>query len=273
MSRPVRSVCAFRGRRMQCAAALAALVLHGTALRAQGGDSTDARVPRGLRGQVTDSLGRPLFAALIVVSATDSSRKADTVRTARDGGFAVPRLPPGAYTVVARRIGYREVAQSVSVRDSVAVRVRLTLREAPPVLDTVRARVDHHACINNTLDGFLCRRQAGIGYFRDAHELAALNPEQLLDVVRGLPGIRPRNGRAPGGHMEEVPGVRPSRCLLTLVNGRPEIAPRRWWTAKDVVAVEYYDHWSKVPLDYRQIADNVSCDLIVYWLVTAPTGR
>ncbi len=228
---------------------------------------------QGLRGQVIDSLGRPLFAALVVVSSTDSARKADTVRTARDGRFALEKLPPGAYAVVARRIGYRESSRAVAVRDSVGARVLLTLRETAPVLDTVRARVNHDACANNTLDGFLCRRQAGIGHFRDAHELAALEPEQLLDVVRGLPGIRPRSGRAPGGHMEEVPGVRPSRCLLTLVNGRPDISGRRWWTAKDVVAVEYYDHWSKIPLDYRQIADNVSCDLIVYWLVTAPVGR
>lgn len=243
-------------------AALGLAVLVPTLARAQG-----------LRGQVIDSLGRPLFAALVVVSASDSSRQADTVRTGRDGGFAVPKLPPGAYAVVARRIGYREAAQAVVVRDSAGARVRLTLREALPVLDTVRALVNHHQCANNTLDGFLCRRQAGIGYFRDAHELAALKPEQLLDVVRGLPGIRPRSGRAPGGHMEEVPGVRPSRCLLTLVNGRPDITGRRIWTAKDVVAVEYYDHWRKIPLDYRQIADNVSCDLIVYWLATAPVDR
>jgi hypothetical protein len=26
-----------------------------------------------------------------------------------------------------------------------------------------------------------------------------------------------------------------------------------------------------IPPDDRQIADNVSCDLIVYWLVTAPS--
>jgi hypothetical protein len=79
-----------------------------------------------------------------------------------------------------------------------------------------------------------------------------------------------RPGRAPDGTMEEVPGVRTSRRLKTLVNDRPDITSRRWWSARDVIAVEYHDHWSKIPLDCRQIADNVSCDLIAYWLTTAP---
>jgi hypothetical protein len=219
---------------------------------------------QGIGGVVRDTDGRPLFAAVVIVEPGNSAARTDAA-----GQFVLSRIKPGTYDVLVRRIGYREYRTEVTVVEDERSNLDVTLQAVAPTLDTVRAAVSHDHCDNLTLDGFLCRQQAGIGHFRDAIELAALKPEQLLDVVRGLPGIRPRPGRSPNGTMEEVPGVRPSRCLKTLVNGRPDIAPYRWWTARDVIAVEYYDQWNKIPLSYRQIADNVSCDLIIYWLTTA----
>ena len=222
---------------------------------------------QGIGGVVRDTDGRPLFAAVVIVEPGNSA-----ARTNAEGQFALSRIKPGTYNVLVRRIGYREYRTEVTVVEDERTNLNVTLQAVAPTLDTVRAAVSHDHCDNLTLDGFLCRQQAGIGHFRDAIELAALKPEQLLDVVRGLPGIRPRPGRAPDGTMEEQPGVRPSRCLKTLVNGRPDWE-RRWWTAQDVIAVEYYDQWNKIPLSYRQIADNVSCDLIIYWLTTARVTR
>ncbi|HMS01423.1 MAG TPA: hypothetical protein PKE51_00540 [Gemmatimonadaceae bacterium] len=72
--------------------------------------------------------------------------------------------------------------------------------------------------------------------------------------------------------MEAQPSLRPSRCLLTLVNGRPDWEGR-WWTAEDGIAVDYDDRWNKIPLSYRQIANNVSCDPIIHWLTTARATR
>jgi hypothetical protein len=221
---------------------------------------------QGIAGHVVDTLGRPLLAAVVTAQPGDG-----ITRTDADGRFVLPTLGPGTYQLRIRRIGFRERLEEVTVRAGQRTRLTITLFAATPTLDTVRARVSQNACDNRTLLGFECRRQAGIGYFRDANELAALKPEHLLDLVRDLPGIRPRSGRGPNGLIELEPGVRPSRCLKTLVNGRPDFSPVfRRWSARDVVALEYYDQWSKIPLDYRQIADNVSCDLIVYWLRTAP---
>jgi hypothetical protein len=223
---------------------------------------------QGISGHVVDTLGRPLLAVVVQAEPGDAATRTDA-----DGRFVLPTLEPGTYRLRLRRIGFRERFEEVTVVRGQRTRLVVTLHAAAPLLDTVRARVSQHTCDNRTLAGFDCRRQAGIGHFRDANELAALNPRQLLDLVRDLPGIRPLPGRAPDGTMEEVPGVRPSRCLKTLVNGRPEILARRWWSARDVIAVEYYDDWRKIPLDYRQIADTVSCDLIVYWLTNAPFGE
>lgn len=215
---------------------------------------------QGIAGHVVDTLGRPLLAAVITAQPGDG-----ITRTDADGRFVLPTLGPGTYQLWIRRIGYRERLEEVTVRAGQRTRLTITLYAATPTLDTVRARVSQNACDNRTLLGFECRRQSGIGYFRDANDLAARNPEQLLDLARDLPGLRPGTGRGAHGLMELVPWPRPSRCLKTLVNGRPEMQVMRWWTA-----LEYYDDWRKIPLDYRQIADNVSCDLIVYWLTTAP---
>jgi hypothetical protein len=71
-------------------------------------------------------------------------------------------------------------------------------------------------------------------------------------------------------------------ACATAVNAQPK-APEpvftradiatRWWIARDVMAVEYYAQWNKIPLSDRQIADNVSCDPIIYWLPTSRVTR
>jgi hypothetical protein len=219
---------------------------------------------QGIEGEVVDSTGRRLLNALVTVQPGDAS-----IRTDGTGRFALPTLRPGLYRVRVRRIGFREHVEQVTVEAGQRGRLYVTLyTTAAPTLDTVRARVDPNTCDTGTLEGFECRKQSGVGFLRDADALAARRPEQLFDLLSDLPGIRPVTSRGPNGVQEMAPSVRPSRCLKMLVNGRPEIAAR-WWTARDVVAVEYYNEWRQVPLAYRQIVDNVSCDLIVYWLTTA----
>lgn len=219
---------------------------------------------QGIEGEVVDADGRRLLNALVTVQPGDAA-----IRTDGTGRFALPTLRPGVYRVRVRRIGFREHTEQVVVQAGQRARLYVTLAPTAPMLDTVRVRVDANTCDNATLAGFECRKQSGVGYLLDADELAARRPEQLFDLLSNLPGIRPVSSRGPNGVVEMAPSVRPSRCLKMLVNGRPEIAAR-WWTARDVVAVEYYNEWRHVPLAYRQIVDNVSCDLIVYWLTTAP---
>lgn len=218
---------------------------------------------QSLAGFVRDTLGMPLIAAAVSLMPGGA-----TTRTDETGRFVFPALSEGEYVLTVRRVGYLPFEQSVALVAQRRTRLEVRLRRSSSTLDTVRSRVDQNNCSNRTIFGFECRRQAGIGHFRDAAELASLEPEHLFDLVRDLPGIRMQLGRGPNGVPEFVPAVRPSRCLLQLVNGRP-LFGRRWWTAGDVIAVEYYDDRRKIPLDFRQIADTGSCELIVYWLNTA----
>lgn len=127
-------------------------------------------------------------------------------------GLCCPPLDPARISCGSGALGIgsgskrRRYARD-SARDS-------PLRCTRPRRRSIRcARVSQNACDNRTLLGFECRRQSGIGHFRDANELAALDAEQLIDLARDLPGIRPGNGLGPNGLTELVPWPRPSRCL------------------------------------------------------------
>jgi hypothetical protein len=125
--------------------------------------------------------------------------------------------------------------------------------------------------------GFACRRDAGSkGYFRNVEDIERIRPTQLYDFFDGLPGIRKVAANTRDG-FEWVPAVRPSRCLRFLINGRPPRVPYGIWKVKDVIAVEHYDSYAKIPMGYRTFVETPGqegCDLIIYWLRGAPlVGR
>ncbi len=140
-----------------------------------------AQGPAGsLAGTVSDRSGRPVVAAEVQVTALAGASPLRVTRTDETGRFAVPALSPGDYSVLVRRVGF--MARQIDVVVTLGERTELAVILAPsaPVLDTVRSRVSQNTCDNRTLNGFECRRQAGVGYYRDAEELAALAPEQLF---------------------------------------------------------------------------------------------
>ncbi len=220
---------------------------------------------QGLLGTVTDTLGRPIAGAEVTVL-SDSL----TTRTGAQGRFAFPALRAGTYAVRVRAIGYASMQERVVVPSVAPADVRIVLRAVRPTLDSVRATVSVHQCPSTSLMGFACRRDAGSrGYFRNAEDIARLKPRHLYDALAGLPGIRQRAGRTPEGDFEWLPAVRPSRCVVSLENGRPPTMPFRMWTAKDIIAVEYYDEYNKIPMGYRTFVETPGregCDLIIYWL-------
>jgi hypothetical protein len=219
---------------------------------------------QGLFGTVSDSAGGPIAGAEVTVL-TDSL----TVRTDAQGRFGFPSLRAGTHTFRVRAIGYASTQERVIVPPGGQANVRIVLREVRPLLDSVRATVTVHQCPSTSLMGFACRRDAGsTGDFRNVEDLARIKPKQLYDVFDGLPGIRKVPGQGPDGLLEWKPGVRPSRCLVELENGRPPTLPFRLWTIKDIIAVEYYDAYNKIPMGYRTFVGD--CDLIIYWLRGAP---
>ncbi len=222
---------------------------------------------QGIRGVVRDVNGRPLGGAEVSVGETASRARTDSL-----GRYALPRVAAGPTPLRVRLITYNAFDTSVVVPTSGWADVSIVMARVAPTLAEVRARGMQNQCDPTTLDGFDCRRQAGVGYYRGPAELKALNGQQFLALFYGFPGIRPRLDRSRYGDNWR-PAVRPSRCFAELVNGRPEdpYRPIASWRPDDIVAVEYYDEYRKIPLAFRQHMDGI-CDLAVYWLYNARRG-
>ncbi len=227
--------------------------------------TTSAAHAQGLRGTVRDTGGRPLEGAELAIANSTARARTDSL-----GRYAFPRLTAGRYALSVRRITFTPLDTTVIVPTSGWGTADLVMQRLP-LLAEVRARAMQDSCDPNTLDGFACRVQAGVGYYRDAAELKALNPQQFSAMFHGFPGIRPQMVRSRYGDTWQ-PGVRPSRCLKRLINGRPPLLDLEWWNPDDVVAVEYYDDYRKIPLAFRQFMDGF-CDLVVYWLYNARQGN
>lgn len=97
-------------------------------LAAQGG------VAGGIEGQVTDSAGRPVGDALIVVRLEGQARE---VRTDTAGAYAVPGLAPGRWSVHTRSLGFAPDSAVVVVGAGVTrhnVRLQRVFRLDPRVI-------------------------------------------------------------------------------------------------------------------------------------------
>ena len=195
-----------------------------------------------VRGTVTDSGGRPIES--VEIAATSIGR---VVRTDSAGRFAIRGLFPGQNRLFVRRLGWKELDTNVVVPINTPLQLHLVLRRVAQDLEAVHI-ISQDQCPSKTLEGFDCRRRAGIGAFRDSAEIAAMHPFCVSDMTYGMQGLR----RVPG---MPCPGHVPTegwRCLKVLVDGAPgNPVPGRM---TDYVGVEFYANYHDVPEWYKQYA-------------------
>lgn len=224
---------------------------------------------QNLIGIVTDSARRPLPEADIIVGPSGIRVRSDSA-----GRFTVRLRNGGRVEVKARLIGFRQVIDTVRVPSVGTERITVRMERLPQRL-AARVITDRRQCAEFALSGFECRRDSGIGYFRDAGELRAMQPRDWADMLDGLPGLRRR--MKPDGAGWDV-GPVPSRCLRAIYNGNmpmwlqdDERKADAFWEPNDVVAIEYYPEYRDVPPQYQRYAWwprllGQPCGLIVYWL-------
>jgi len=224
---------------------------------------------QNLIGVVTDSARRPLPEADIIIGPSGIRVRSDSA-----GRFTVRLRNGGRVEVKARLIGFRQFIDTVRVPSTGTERITVRMERLPQRL-AARVITDRRQCAEFALSGFECRRDSGIGYFRDAGELRAMQPRNWADMLDGLPGLRRRMKRdGPGWDVGPVP----SRCLRAIYNGNmpmwlqhDERVADAFWEPNDVVAIEYYPEYRDVPPQYQRYAWwprllGQPCGLIVYWL-------
>jgi len=156
---------------------LAFLILPAHAARAQ-------RTLIPARGVVVDSAGQPIES--VEISATNVGR---VTRTGSDGRFLIDTLVAGPNRLLARRLGWKAIDTTIILRPKYPSDLHFVMSRVTQQLAEVRI-VSHDDCPIRTMEGFDCRRRAGIGAFRDSAELAALNPSCLSDMADGMEGVR-----------------------------------------------------------------------------------
>ena len=88
---------------------------------------------------VNSDSGQPLGTSEIVIRRRDG--KIISIMTDMRGGFVVPRIPPGEYGLIVRRVGYEPIADIRVAQAGVVDTLRLILHETPVFLRGPKWRV------------------------------------------------------------------------------------------------------------------------------------
>ncbi len=217
-----------------------------------------------VRGVVTDSAGTPLRGVEVFAIRTDRSTRTDA-----QGRFTLTRLPWGQSVVMARSPGYRAAERAVTIGDDGLAEVSFQLGRVIQIIDTLRI-TSHDGCAGYSIEGFECRRRAGIGQFRGPEELHALRPHHWADMFDGLTGLRRTQYVNPQRELDwTVMSTTGWRCLNISYNGREPTAREELIRVQDIYAIEHYDVYEKVPAIYKRISWPGSspqpCAIIIYW--------
>ena len=128
-----------RGVRWTCGLVVAAMLLVARAMPAA------AQVGAGaLAGLVSDPSGHAVAGALIIVTLTSNGQTRTTV-SASDGGFVVPGLVPGTYTVRVESNGFRPLSRdgvTVATGETVALGLGLTVGGVSEAIDRKSTRLN-----------------------------------------------------------------------------------------------------------------------------------
>jgi len=183
-------------------------LLAGVVLLSPAAATAQVVTTGSIRGQVTDGTGAPLGSALVSATNSETGLRRD-VRSADDGWYTIPLLPPGVYTVRAQLIGYRP-------REVTGVRVRLGERTAVGFqLDATGVEL---AAIEVTAEGTgIDVTEGSVMQLVTQEEIEALPSlgRDFTDFIR-LSGLVAPNPEETTGGKFSIAGQRPSQTNLQI---------------------------------------------------------
>lgn len=160
-----------------------------------GAQSRPARTPAAdsaavdaapLLGDVVDALGRPMANVEVYLAGTELRTRTDA-----RGFWIFPDPPRGARVLGARALGYAPVARAINISARRPDTIPLALRKLPRTLSTVKVQATYNGA---TLEAaamaeriLQLRVSTGKLYTRDS--LLARNPQSMVDLLMGIPGI------------------------------------------------------------------------------------
>lgn len=248
-----------------CVALAVGLALSGGSAPAEAQDRASS-----VAGTVTGSDGLRLAQARIGLEGTGFG-----ALTERGGRFRINGLPAGSQTLVVHAMGYRDARISVELVAGEVVQVAVTLEADPVALAALK--VDAMAALPPQLQGFYDRRSRGNGHFFTREQIERMQPRQLTDVLRRVPGVMVDGVPGPFGTSQMVQTGRTTglagqrSCpLVYYVNGAPfrvsaDIGINNFIRPEDVAGIEVYTGAAGLPPQFNSGIQNSRCGVIVIW--------
>jgi hypothetical protein len=219
-------------------------------------------------GTVTAANKLPLAEARVKVVGTDLA-----TTTRMDGAFDVTRVPAGRQRLQVLMVGYSPGTMAIEIVAGDTLRVSLVLEPLP--LETVTITADPNFFVG--MAGFEERKARGLGRYFTREEIQVMQPRQLTDVLRRVPGMQIET--VVGGFSGGSPTARTGRsisganapCVMAYyLNGSPlplsaDISINNFVAADDVAAMEVYTGSSQIPPEFNSSLHGARCGVVAIW--------
>jgi hypothetical protein len=228
--------------------------------------SQESATPDSLRSSITgtvrDSLGFPVVGASVLLTPGGLIFRTDSA-----GKFSARHIAPGPITIGVRKLGFSPLQSRVSLQVGADLVLDLVMQRLPQLLAEVEVRAERQ-CPRFSLEGILCRREGGQGFFMNRQEVLATGVHFPMLVLRDAPGFRQNLNGDPRG-VESIVGW---RCFVRIVDGGFPYSYSPIRRVNDIYAVEVYQP-PDIPPEYRHWYwrksrdgnSSTPCTLVVMW--------
>lgn len=211
-------------------------------------------------GTVVDSLGGAIAGASVSIEGSNAAAVTDG-----SGAFRFQRVPPGAVTLIVRRLGYRQRSVSVVSGAVGATGMVVSLVAVPEVLPTVEV-VRKPEVFDARLEGYNARRERRVGHFITRDQLDRHDSPRFADALRTIPGVQVKPLRGSGGG--RTVSIRGNCSPLFFIDGFPAASGPMDLDMIDLASVEgieVYSGLATVPPEFRSIQGTERCGVIAIW--------
>lgn len=242
-------------------AVLFAVTLFSGELVSQSGGTVSGTVTAANKFPVSQARVRVVGTALATV-------------TRVDGTFEVAEVPAGPQTIEITMLGYTPKVTAIVITAGETLAKSFVLE--PIALETVTVMAD--ANFFPGMGGFEERRARGLGRYFTRKDLNVMQPRQVTDVLRRVPGMQIESGRGAfsGGALtaqtgRNVSGSGSHPCaMIYYVNGSPfplsgDVSINHYVATDDVAAIEVYTGSSQIPPQFNSSIYGSRCGVVAIW--------
>jgi hypothetical protein len=245
-------------------------------------------------GVVTDTMLVPLTSATISILGSNIR-----IITGDNGRFRIGSLQPGAYIVIAHRLGYEPLSTRVEVTLVDTARVSFSLERITATLDTVKVAGAQLPARFAEFENRLKNKEASAAFTRD--DILKVNPADTWQMLTRVPGLKlvphgktgglwavsTRAMKIDGGTLQAVP------CFMSVMidgvlmggdsggggtaslarqGGDPNLSPQGGQfdmgslpPPDQIHGIEVFAGPASIPPQYNGAANDKMCGLIAIW--------